>query len=46
MYGGQRLGMEDDVERAIKLGYNTFKNDMNLAHYMNLVLECDRKSKE
>ncbi len=45
MVGGPRLVKEADVESAIKLGYNTFKADLNLAHYVNMVFECDRKSK-
>ena len=39
MFGGQRLVKESEVERSIKLGYSNFKNDVNLAHYVNMVRE-------
>ena len=46
MVGGPRLVKEADVEKSIKLGYNNFNTDMNLAHYMHMVLECDRNRKD
>lgn len=36
--GGQRLVKREGVERAVKLGYSDFKNDMNLMLYVNLVM--------
>jgi hypothetical protein len=36
--GGQRLVRREEVERAIKLGYSNFKNDMNLMLYINIVM--------
>jgi hypothetical protein len=42
MVGGQRLVKEADVERSIKLGYSNFKNDLNLARYVNMVLNEKR----
>ena len=38
LIGGQRLVKREEVERAIKLGYSNFKNDMNLMLYVNLVM--------
>ena len=38
LIGGQRLVKREGVERAVKLGYSSFKNDMNLVLYVNLIL--------
>lgn len=38
MLGGQRLVKREEVERAVKLGYSNFKNDMNLMLYVNLLM--------
>jgi hypothetical protein len=38
MLGGQRLVRREEVERAIKLGYSNFKTDLNLIHYVNIVM--------
>jgi hypothetical protein len=43
LFGGQKLVREDEVARTIKLGYSTFKTDMNLLKYVNQVLECEKK---
>ena len=45
MFGGQRLVEEREVERSIKLGYSTFKNDHNFALYVNMVHERNLKKK-
>jgi hypothetical protein len=36
--GGQRLVRREEVERAIRIGYSNFKNDLNLVHYVNIVM--------
>ena len=38
--GGQKLVRSEGVERAIRLGYSNFKNDMNLMLYVNLVMNA------
>ena len=40
LVGGQRLVRREGVERAIRLGYSNFKNDMNLMLYVNLVMNA------
>jgi len=45
MFGGQRLVKREDVERAIKLGYSNFKNDMNLVLYVNLVMNAAKEGR-
>ena len=40
LLGGQRLVRREEVERAIKLGYSDFKNDMNMVLYVNLVMNA------
>jgi hypothetical protein len=39
MMGGKHLVKESEVQRAIKLGYGNFKNDLNLKIHVNLILE-------
>ena len=38
LFGGMRLAGREQVERAVKVGYSSFNNDMNLMLYVNLVL--------
>ena len=40
LIGGQRLVGREGVERAIKLGYSNFKNDLNLMLYSNFVFNA------
>ena len=46
MFGGGRLVKESEVERSIKVGYSKFKNDLNLARYVNMVQECNKKKRD
>ena len=42
--GGQRQVKRENVERAIKLGYSNFKNDVNMMTYVNLVMQTKSAS--
>jgi hypothetical protein len=42
MLGGERLVQREGVERAVKLGYSNFKNDLNLMLYVNLVMAASK----
>jgi hypothetical protein len=49
LIGGERLVTREEVERAVKLGYSNFKNDMNLNMYINpekSLLSCQPPRKE
>jgi hypothetical protein len=43
MMGGDHLVNEKEVERAIKLGYSNFKNDLNLKLHVQMVLDHAKK---
>ena len=45
LIGGQRLVKREEVERMIKLGYSSFKNDMNLVLYVNLVMNAAKEGR-
>ena len=45
LIGGERLVKREEVEKAVKLGYSNFKNDMNLNMYINLVMNAAKEGK-
>ncbi len=42
LLGGERLAKRENVERAVKMGYGSFKTDMNLILYVNLVMAASK----
>lgn len=44
MFGGDHLVNPKEVERAIKIGYSNFREDMNLKAYFKLILELNNKN--
>ena len=45
MIGGQKLVKREAVERAVKMGYSDFKNDMNLVLYVNIIMNAAKEGR-